>query len=264
LSKKLINVWSYFAGYSTLFSEHFLLMLDSIDLMMLDDTKEKSFIAFRNGILEVSKDNIELIDYIDVEGYIWRSHIVNRDFAKTGIENDYKKFIKNISHTTPLPMESTLGYLISTYKNKINNKAVSFNDETISDNPEGGTGKGLIVQGLRQIRRVSVLDGKTFDDKKSFAYQTVSKDTQILVFDDVKKNWDFESKFSIVTEGITLERKNKDAIKLPVEQSPKMVISTNYVIRGEGNSHNRRRHEIEVAQHYGGLSGRTPYDDFGK
>src|SRR5699024_1379425 len=53
LSKKLINVWSYFAGYSTLFSEHFLLMLDSIDLMMLDDTKEKSFIAFRNGILEV-------------------------------------------------------------------------------------------------------------------------------------------------------------------------------------------------------------------
>src|SRR5699024_3988871 len=64
--------------------------------------------------------------------------------------------------------------------------------------------------------------------------------------------------------GLTLERKNKDAIKLPVEQSPKMVISTNYVIRGEGNSHNRRRHEIEVAQHYGGLSGRTPYDDFGK
>src|SRR5699024_4305636 len=106
------------------------------------------------------------------------------------------------------------------------------------------------------------LDGKTFDDKKSFPYQTVSTDTQVLVFDDVKKNWDFESKFSIVTEGITLERKNKDAIKLSVEQSQKMVISTNYVIRSEENSHDRRRNEIEIAQYYG--ANKTPYDDFGR
>src|SRR5690606_19515882 len=97
-------------------------------------------------------------------------------------------------------------------------------------------------------------------DKKSFPYQTVSQDTQILVFDDVKKNWDFESKFSLVTEGMTLERKNKDAIKLTVEESPKMVVSTNYAIKGEGNSHDRRRHEIEFSQFYNGKF--TPYDDF--
>ena len=56
---------------------------------------------------------------------------------------------------------------------------------------------------------------------------------------------------SIVTEGITLERKNKDAIKLSVEDSPKMVVSTNYAIKGSGNSHDRRRHEIEISQYYG-------------
>jgi hypothetical protein len=144
----------------------------------------------------------------------------------------------------------------------MNNKAIILNDEVISENPEGGTGKGLFVQGLKQIRNVSILDGKTFDDKKSFPYQTVSPETQILVFDDVKKNFDFESKFSLVTEGMTLERKNKDAIKLRVEDSPKMVLSTNYAIKGEGNSHDRRRHELEVAQYYG--KNKTPYDEFGK
>lgn len=262
LNKKLVNVWNYFASYQMLFSESYLLMLDSIELMMLSDTKDKSFIAFKNGILEVDKINYKLIDYIDVDGYIWKTQIIERNFKKDKTDNDYKNFIKNISHESTLPMESIIGYLISTYKNKINNKAIIFNDETISDNPEGGTGKGLIVQGLRQIRKTAILDGKTFDEKKSFPYQTVSKDTQILVFDDVKKHWDFESKFSIVTEGITLERKNKDAIKLTVEQSPKIVVSTNYVIRGSGNSHDRRRHEIEVAQFYG--KHRTPYDDFGK
>jgi hypothetical protein len=257
------KVWSYCANYQTLFSENFLLMLETIELTMLKDKKEKSYLAFNNGILEVTKQGSKLIDYIDVNGYIWESQIIKRDFKIIQTHrNEYQTFIKNIAGEDILPIETVIGYLLSTYKNKMNNKAIILNDEVISDNPEGGTGKGLFVQGLRQIRKVSILDGKTFDDKKSFPYQTVSTETQVLVFDDVKKNWDFESKFSLVTEGITLERKNKDAIKLTVEESPKMLVSTNYAIKGEGNSHDRRRHEIEIAQYYG--KELTPYDEFGR
>src|SRR5699024_7944761 len=62
LDKRKIDIWSYFAAYSALFSETYLLMLDSIELMMLDDTPKKSFIAFKNGILEVTKNEINLID----------------------------------------------------------------------------------------------------------------------------------------------------------------------------------------------------------
>lgn len=256
-------VWSYFAAYATLFSEAFLLMLDTIELMLLKDTKEKSYIAFNNGILEVTKDSFKLIDYIDVDGYVWESQIIKRDFVITeDNENEYKRFINNISDGSPYALECAIGYLLCTYKNKMNNKCIILNDEVISENPEGGTGKGLIVQGLKQIRNVSILDGKSFDEKKSFPYQTVNPETQILVFDDVKKNFDFESKFSLVTEGMTLERKNKDAIKLSVEQSPKMLLSTNYAIKGEGNSHDRRRHELEIHQYYGKKL--TPYDEFGR
>lgn len=263
LDRNETEVWAYFASFQNLFSESFLLMLDTIELMLLRDTKDKTYIAYSNGILEITKDKVELVEYVDVEGYIWKSHIIGRDFIFTeSIENDYKTFIYNVSSRKPEPLECTLGYLINTYKNKMNNKAVILNDEVISDNPEGGTGKGLFVQGIRQVRRVSILDGKSFDDKKSFPYQTVSPETQVLVFDDVKKNFDFESKFSLVTEGMTLERKNKDAIKLSVEESPKMMLSTNYAIKGEGNSHDRRRHELEIAQHYG--KEKTPYDEFGR
>jgi hypothetical protein len=80
------------------------------------------------------------------------------------------------------------------------------------------------------------------------------------VFDDVIKNFNFEEKFSLVTEGLTLERKNKDAVKLNVHESPKLIISTNYAIRGEGNSHDRRRFELEIAQYYG--KDLTPEDEF--
>jgi hypothetical protein len=263
LDRKEIKAWSYFAGYATLFSETFLLMLDTVDLMILKDLKDKSFIAYQNGILEVTKNSVKLVEYVDVDGYIWKNHIIPRNYKETeSTDNDYKTFVKNISNNNPLPIETAIGYLISTYKNKMNNKAIILNDEVITENPEGGTGKGLLIQGVREIRRVSILDGKSFDDKKSFPYQTVSQETQILVFDDVKKNFDFESKFSLVTEGMTLERKNKDAIKLSVEDSPKVVISTNYAIKGEGNSHDRRRHELEVSQYYGKY--KTPFEEFGR
>jgi hypothetical protein len=263
IERQEIDVWKYCAGYQNLFSENLLAMLETIELMMLKDSKFVSYLAFKNGILEVNKNAINLIDYIDVDGYVWESQIIQRDWETLeDFENEYKQFVTNISNNEPISVECVIGYLLSTYKNKMNNKAIILNDEVISENPEGGTGKGLFVQGLRQIRRVSILDGKTFDDKKSFPYQTVSPETQVLVFDDVKKNFDFESKFSLVTEGMTLERKNKDAIRLKVEDSPKMVISTNYAIKGEGNSHDRRRFELEIAQYYG--KNLTPYDEFGK
>jgi len=45
----------------------------------------------------------------------------------------------------------------------------------------------------------------------------------------------------VVTEGLTLEKKNKDAIKIPFSKSPKIAITTNYAIKGAGNSFARRR-----------------------
>jgi hypothetical protein len=253
----------YVANYQNLFSENYLLMLESIDLIMLNDTRSKSYIAFENGILEVTKESVNLIDYLDVNGYIWKSHILDREWKQLDdYANDYETFVSNISSAEPLPLECVIGYMLCTYKNRSNNKAIILNDEVISDNPEGGTGKGVFVQGLSKIRNTSIIDGKQFDNKKSFAYQTVNLDTRILVFDDVKKNFDFESNFSLVTEGITIERKNKDAVKLNIHESPKLLLSTNYAIKGEGNSHDRRRHEVEFSQYYG--KDLIPRDEFKK
>lgn len=261
MNRQELNVWRYCAGYQNLFSSNFLNFLDSIHLQMLKDKNDTSYIYYLNGVLEINKKEICLIDYIDVNGYVWESQIIQRDFVKVkDFTNDYQKFINNVSSGKMESFESVIGYLISTYKDKTNNKAIILNDEVISENPEGGTGKGLFSQGIQHIRNISILDGKTFDEKKSFPYQTVSPDTNVLYFDDVGKAFDFESKFSLITEGITLERKNQNALKLSVEESPKILISTNYAIKGSGNSHERRRFEIEFCQHYNG--DRTPYDDF--
>ena len=68
--------------------------------------------------------------------------------------------------------------------------------------------------------------------------------------------------FSVVTEGLTLEKKNKDAIKIPFHKSPKIAITTNYAIKGAGNSFARRKWELELHQHY--TKKYTPQDEFGR
>jgi hypothetical protein len=49
------------------------------------------------------------------------------------------------------------------------------------------------------------IDGKGFSFQKAFTYQRVSADTQIMTFQDIEKNFNFEKLFSVVTDGITVE-----------------------------------------------------------
>jgi hypothetical protein len=129
------------------------------------------------------------------------------------------------------------------------------------DIPNGGSGKGLIHKAIAQLKNVVVEDGKRFDPKGQFAYQKVNKDTQIFLLDDVYKNFNFESLFSIVTEGMTVEKKGKDAFKIPFNESPKVSITTNYTVQGECASFKRRVFDVEIANYFNDKH--TPEDEFG-
>jgi len=260
------SIYNYFADSVRYFREEFLTLLNTIDIYFIEDTKTTSYLYYKNCAVKITKDSVETIDYLDLGGYVWKDHVIDRKFTMCEYdESMYMKFISRIcgdNKSRVKTMESTIGFLMHGYKNLSYCPAVILNDEVISDNPEGGTGKGLFMNALSQMKKLVVIDGKAFAFEKSFPYQTVSADTQVLCFDDVKKHFDFERLFSVVTEGLTLEKKNKDAIKIPFSKSPKIAITTNYAIKGSGNSFARRKWEIELHQHYN--KSFTPLDEFGK
>jgi hypothetical protein len=262
-----ISIYNYFADNTRFFKEEFLSLLSTIDIYFIEDTKTSAYLYYKNCAVKITGSEITTIDYLDLGGYVWKDHIINRNFNRCSVsENfDYKVFIRNICNQDEnriKTMESTIGFLLHAYKNLSFCPAIILNDEVISDNPEGGTGKGLFMNSLNCMKKLVVIDGKSFAFERSFAYQLVSADTQILCFDDVKKHFDFERLFSVVTEGMTLEKKNKDAIKIPFSKSPKIAITTNYAIKGAGNSFARRKWELELHQHY--TKTYTPLDEFGK
>ncbi len=262
-----IAVYNFFADNTRFFKEEFLSMLSTIEIYFIGDTKDASYLYYKNCAVKISKDTILTIDYMDLGGYVWKDHVIDRNFNICNVTGncDFKKFVSNINGSDEnriRTMESTIGFLLHGYKNLSFCPAVILNDEVISDNPEGGTGKGLLMSALSKMKKLVVIDGKAFAFEKSFAYQLVSADTQILCFDDVRKHFDFERLFSVVTEGLTLEKKNKDAIKIPFSKSPKIAITTNYAIKGAGNSFARRKWELELHQYYN--KNFTPLDEFGK
>ena len=260
------SVYNFFADAVRYFREEFLTLLSTIDVYFMEDTAKTAYLYYRNCAVRITPDGVDTIDYIDLGGYVWKDHIIDRTFDdRETTDSDFRAFIGNIcanDDSRRLTMESTIGYMMHGYKNLSYCPAVILNDEVISDNPEGGTGKGLFMNALSQMKKLVVIDGKAFAFERSFPYQLVSADTQLLCFDDVKKNFDFERLFSVVTEGLTLEKKNKDAIKIPFERSPKIGITTNYAIKGAGNSFARRKWELELHQYYN--KSRTPLMEFKK
>lgn len=262
-----LSVYNYFADNTRFFKGDFLSMLSTIDIYFIEDSKDSAYLYYRNCAVKITNKDITMIDYLDLGGYVWKDHVIDRNYSvsKVGKECYYKRFVNNVcggDESRISSMESTIGFLLHRHKNRSFCPAVILNDEVISDNPEGGTGKGLFVNALRSMKKVAVVDGKAFSFDKPFAYQTISADTQIISFDDVKKYFDFERLFSVITEELTLEKKNKDAIKIPFNRSPKVIITTNYAIKGAGNSFERRKWELELYQYYSKEF--TPLDEFGK
>jgi hypothetical protein len=262
-----VAIYNYFADNTRFFKDEFLSLLSTIDVYFIEDDKDSAYLYYRNCAVKVTKDDIILIDYLDLGGYVWKDHIIDRNFSlcKVGEGCYFRRFVSNVCNKDEDrvgSMESTIGFLMHGYKNLSYCPAVILNDEVVSDNPEGGTGKGIIMNALGKMKKVVTIDGKSFTFERSFAYQLVSADTQVLVFDDVRRHFEFERLFSVVTEGLTLEKKNKDAIKIPFAKSPKIAITTNYAIKGAGNSFARRKWELELHQYY--HKDFTPLDEFGK
>ena len=265
-SRGHIDAFELMANNTSSFQSNYLSMVSSIDVKFNRDTAHESFIYYQNAVIKTTKDNIKVLPYSEVNDLIWTNQVIKRDIQiKDESEGVFKSFIWKVSGENPdryYTLKSVIGYLMHSYQNEAKPKAIIFNDEMISEDiPNGGSGKGLIHRAIGHIKNIVIEDGKKFDAKSQFAYQKVNKDTQIFLMDDVPKHFNFESLFSIITEGMTIEKKGQDAYQIPFKESPKISITTNYTIQGSGASHERRVFEVEIANYFN--ENLTPEMEFG-
>jgi len=242
--------------------------LDTKNIDILRDSEDTIFFPFKNGIVVVTQEGATLVNYGDVKKCVWKRQVIdfNIDVDNNFNENlcEFWKFISkiagddedNISYLLTL-----IGYLLHQYKDPARPFSVIFAEETENDNKGGGTGKGIIVTALSYMSNIERIDGKNFKVDKSFAFQRVGLDTKIIAIEDVRKDVDFEGFYSIITEGITVEKKNKDELFIPYKDSPKVLFTTNYTIPSVGGHAKRRQRVFEFSQFFSNKN--NPIDYFG-
>lgn len=233
---------------------------------------------FDNVVVKYEKGNnykVELLEYKDLKKKVWFDKIIDGKFLRiTDYENFMVyKFHKNVTSSQEngdwlenykrfLALRSALGYMLYEYKNENDVKVVVFCEEQVTD--QGGrTGKTLTCQMLEKMGSKMVkINGRKVDFSNRFLFQNVDVDTNIIQFDDTDSKFDFSSLYSIVTNGLTVEKKGRKAIQVTHQQTPKFIITSNSVLTDESNSGKSRKFEVEFSDYYN--DERTPVDEFGK
>ena len=240
--------------------------LDTIQTPFVRDTQTEKYMFFKNCALRITAKDIEKIDYKDLKGVIWKKQIIQRQFEFADHEkSEFLQFLSNVSGGDDDRLKSFMsacGYLLHNYKDRTNAKAIVCVDEKIPQTDaeaNGGTGKGLFCQAFKALKSYAVKDQR-FKNVDRFDWQELNFDTEILFIDDVPKNFPFHNIFSAITEDLQVEKKHVPAFTIPFEQSPKIVITTNYSIQGRGASYYRRQYTLEFADYYN--ADFTPIDEF--
>lgn len=222
----------------------------------LKDRRDSSYLFFSNTAVKVTKDRMEPIPYKKLPGKIWKSQILERAFhtKKDAQKSVMEQFLERISGSDTSKKEafmSALGYHIHGYKDKGNTRSLILVDEDSSiGSAQGGTGKGIFAKSVKYIRKQRYIAGKNLKTDSQFMFMNAKLGDQSLFFDDVKADFDFESLFNVITDDMQIEAKYKNRITIPFEQSPKVMVSTNYIIQGFGNSFIRRQFILPFGNYF--------------
>src|SRR5690606_18044189 len=122
----LYDVKKSFANkIKNLVSNEVLFLLPVIEVTPHFDTKDECYLYFTNTVVKITKDDISLIGYDELDGYVFKEQIIDKEFKlPTGSlsEQDipFLIFLYNIAGNNLKRIkafESVIGYMLHRYRN---------------------------------------------------------------------------------------------------------------------------------------------------
>ena len=253
LDRKLIE--KFLRGSIGYLSSNKLQFLKTIELDILRDTRDTTYIPFMNKLIKITLNGYEVIRYKNIDGSILSDSRINKTFIEPETSDgcNFKEFCKMVTGNNEdrlNSLKSIFGYLLHTNKEAQENKIVLLYDAETGTkaSANGGTGKTLLINGaIKQMRNVTIIDGKRYDDRTTnrFLYQNVNPSTNTVLFDDVNDKFKLEDIFSVSTGDFEVEKKNKQSFILEYKYAPKFVVSSNREVKMiPGASSERRKVEL--------------------
>ncbi|MBX9886652.1 MAG: hypothetical protein K2Y30_01805 [Flavobacteriaceae bacterium] len=137
-----------------------------------------------------------------------------------------------------------IGYLLHRYKDESKPWCVFAMDNKISETGEshGGSGKSVGLGSLDHIlkRRFYIKGRDANVTKNDFIYHGVTEDTDFILIDDANQYLDFAFFYSEITGSLKVNPKNGQPYEIAFKDSPKFLITSNFTIKNDGPSTERR------------------------
>lgn len=226
--------------------------------------RDVSHLFYKNIIVRIKASGYELVPYEDFNGLILESEIIERDFIPLEKAGHFEQFLINaIGEKDLLAARCCFGYLLHEYKNRTSVYAAILQDAILSLDNEanGGSGKGVYTLAVLQILKGFRIEGKKFSaENLKFALSSYKHGDKIAYLPDAKANLDVSLFNSQLTEGFNIERKGQNSFDLSQAESPKLIIDTNYPLKGAGGTFRRRAWNIYFSNYYNDTH--QPIDDF--
>jgi len=226
---------------------------------LLEEEPDRAYIYYANGYLEIDSNGFDFKGYKGLETFIWRDQInSDRDWLGRldSSKSNWHDFCWKISGEDAERFEHlrrTYGYLLHSFKDRANPKAVIFVDEELKEDlskASGGTGKSIAARAVECMKNTVEIAGKTWDPVSRFAFNQVKFGHKIMWVDDAQPNLKFGVLYNALTQDFEIERKGVDRFAIPFKDSPKILISTNHPIKGDDASSVRRQHIVEIAPYF--------------
>lgn len=191
----------------------------------------------------------------NASNFYWRKQVKNEPLTIDEISENTEHLMAKLT---------AIGYLLHSYKDSSVSKAVILMDGRQSEvgTSNGRTGKSLMGKAIEHVipQHYIGAKGKNLTDDV-FLFDGLTEKHRNLFLDDVRANIDFEFFFPLITGKLMVNQKGGRRFTLPFEQTPKLLISTNHAINGEGSSFQDRQWLVAFSDFYN--DDHKPLDDFG-
>lgn len=233
---------------------------------ILRDTRTRVYRFFRNTAVVITKEGIELIPYRDLNGYIWKKVIIDRDYQPTNYKMQDSDgayhchvfdFVNRLSESNINIMMGILGYNMSRYNDPAFAKMTLFLEDLSADSEgdaKGGSGKSILATIIKKATGEAtqvLISGKDYTEMNSdFKWSRVTDETRTILIDDVRKEFNIENYYAVITNGMNINKKGKQEFTIPFEDRPKLIVTSNYGVGDASDSTKRRLIFFDVTRYF--------------
>lgn len=198
----------------------------------------------------------------NTSNFTWRKEKRHKETSNPEDAPDLEELFINNRHL--VNKLTAMGYLLHDYKNDSELKAVIGMDGKISEvgSSNGRTGKSLYGVAIEQVIPQEYIGAKNKRiTEDQFLFSDVTEKTMNLFLDDVRANIDFEFFFPVISGKLKVNVKGGSRFTLDQGDTPKLFLTTNHAINGEGSSFRDRQAFLAFSDWYN--DNHKPIDDFG-